>query len=116
MGMKGIAVPVVAAGAWAMAAAAPGQTAILDDERASSAFRCGSDRGAAGFAATDDAGDWTGFDAAHCRALAAAVFGGANAMSFVNPTGKTRFPALAPGEVDILSRITTWTLSRDVDR
>ena len=113
MGMKGIA--VAAAGAWAMAAAAPGQTATLDDERASGEVRCGIDHGVGGFAVTDDAGNWTGFDVAHCRALAAAVLGNANAISFVNPTGKTRFPALAPGEVDILSRITTWTLSRDVD-
>ena len=60
--------------------------------------------------ATGPASTW-----AYCRALAAAVLGDANAISFVNLTGKTRFPALASGEIDVLSRNTTWTYSRDVD-
>ena len=47
---------------------------------------------------------------------ASAVLGGASAISFVGPAGKARFPTPAPGEVDILPRNTTWTLSRDVDR
>ena len=55
----------------------------------------------------------SGFEAAYCRALAAAVLGDAEKVSFVTLTGKTRFPALASGEVDILSRNTTWTFSRD---
>ena len=56
-----------------------------------------------------------GFEAAYCRALAAAVLGDADKITFVNLTGKTRFPALASGEVDILARNTTWTFSRDVN-
>ena len=59
--------------------------------------------------------EWSGFEVAYCRALAAAVLGDPDKVSFVTLTGKTRFPALASGEVDILSRNTTWTFSRDVD-
>ena len=56
-----------------------------------------------------------GFDVVFCRATAAAVFGDANAIKFTPTTGKTRFTALASGEIDVLYRNTTWTLSRDVD-
>ena len=83
--------------------------------KAAGTLKCGINTGLPGFAYTDDAGNWTGFDVAYCRALAAAVLGDANAISFVNLTGKTRFPALASGEIDVLSRNTTWTFSRDVD-
>ena len=50
-----------------------------------------------------------------CRAVAAAVLGDGNAVKFVPTTGKTRFTALASGEIDLLARNTTWTFSRDVD-
>ena len=67
------------------------------------------------FAAPDANGEWGGFDVVMCRAVAAAVLGDANAVKFVPTTGKTRFTALASGEVDMLARNTTWTFSRDVD-
>ena len=104
-----------AAGAVAFAGAAPAQAATLDDVRAADELKCGINTGLAGFAFTDDDGNWTGFDVAYCRALAAAVLGDASKIKFVNLTGKNRFPALQSGEVDVLSRNTTWTLSRDVD-
>ncbi len=78
-------------------------------------LKCGINTGLAGFAFTDDMGNWTGFDVAYCRALAAAVLGDPDKVSYVNLTGKSRFPALQSGEIDVLSRNTTWTLSRDVD-
>ena len=87
----------------------------LDHVRAAGTLRCGINPGLPGFSHTDDAGRWSGFEAAYCRALAAAVLGDPDKISFVTLTGKTRFPALASGEVDILSRNTTWTFSRDVD-
>ena len=87
----------------------------LEDVLAAGELKCGINTGLAGFAFTDDAGRWTGFDVAYCRALAAAVLGDPEAITFVNLTGKTRFPALQAGEIDVLSRNTTWTLSRDVD-
>ena len=78
-------------------------------------LKCGVNPGLPGFSFTDDAGDWTGFEEAYCRALAAAVLGDADKVSFVPLTGKNRFPALVSGEVDILSRNTAWTFSRDTD-
>ncbi len=78
-------------------------------------LNCGVNTGLAGFAAPDANGNWEGFDVAFCRAVAAAVFGDATAVEFVPLTGQTRFTALASGEVDVLSRNTTWTFTRDVD-
>jgi len=98
-----------------MVGTAPSQSATLDDVRAAGELKCGINTGLAGFAFTDDQGNWTGFDVAYCRALAAAVLGDSSKIKFVNLTGKTRFPALQSGEIDVLSRNTTWTLSRDVD-
>ncbi len=87
----------------------------LDDVRAKGHLQCGINTGLAGFAFTDDAGNWKGFDVAICEAVAAAVFGDASMVKYTNLTGKTRFEALKAGEVDMLSRNTTWTYSRDVD-
>ena len=87
----------------------------LDDVKARGKLNCGVTTGLAGFAAPDATGEWKGIDAAFCRAVAAAVLNDANAVEFVPTTGKTRFTALASGEIDLLARNTTWTLSRDVD-
>ena len=87
----------------------------LEDVVAAGEVRCGINTGLPGFAFTDDMGRWTGFDVAFCRALAAAVLGDPNRVTFVNLTGKNRFPALQSGEIDVLSRNTTWTFSRDAD-
>jgi general L-amino acid transport system substrate-binding protein len=87
----------------------------LDDVKAAGQVKCGINTGLPGFAYTDDSGKWTGFDVAYCRAVAAAVFGDPSKVKYVNLTGKNRFPALSSGEVDVLSRNTTWTFSRDVD-
>ena len=87
--------------------------ATLDDVKSAGVLKCGINTGLPGFAYTDDAGNWTGFDVAYCRAVAAAVLGDPDKVEYVNLTGKNRFPALASGEIDILSRNTTWTLTRD---
>ncbi len=89
--------------------------ATLDDVRAKGFVQCGVSTGLVGFAAPDADGNWSGFDVDYCRALAAAVFGDGQAVKFTPTTGKTRFTALASGEVDVLARNTTWTFSRDVD-
>ncbi|MDE0203752.1 MAG: amino acid ABC transporter substrate-binding protein [Rhodospirillaceae bacterium] len=115
MGLSKIAGALVVAGTLVLAAALPGHAGTLDNVRADGRLRCGINPGLPGFSQTDDTGRWTGFEAAYCRALAAAVLGDAEKVSFVTLTGKTRFPALASGEVDVLSRNTTWTYSRDVD-
>lgn len=89
--------------------------ATLDDVRKRGHLQCGINTGLPGFAAPDDKGIWRGFDVDLCRAVAAAVFGDAGKIKYTNLTGKTRFTALRSGEVDMLSRNTTWTFSRDVD-
>ncbi|MBU1539520.1 MAG: amino acid ABC transporter substrate-binding protein [Alphaproteobacteria bacterium] len=76
-------------------------------------LNCGVHEGLVGFAYTDNRGDWRGFDADFCRALAAAVLGNANAVRFVPLTGSQRFEALRSGRIDVLWRSTSWTLTRE---
>ncbi len=78
-------------------------------------LNCGVSTGLAGFSAPDANGVWQGFDVAKCRAIAAAVLDDPMAVNFVPTTGQTRFSALASGEVDVLSRNSTWTFTRDID-
>ena len=74
---------------------------------------CGVNTGLAGFSQADPQGNWTGLDVDICRAIAAAVLGDGNKVKWVPLTAQQRFTALQSGEVDILSRNTTWTLTRD---
>lgn len=76
-------------------------------------IRCGVSPSTAGFSIADSQGVRRGFDADMCRAVAAAMFGDANKVDFVPTTTQTRFTALQSGEVDILSRLTTWSLTRN---
>ena len=94
---------------------AGGHGSTLDVVKERGKLMCGSNTGLAGFGNPNDAGVWEGIDVDVCRAVAAAVFGDANAVEFVPTTSKVRFTVLQSGEIDILSRNTTWTLSRDVD-
>ncbi|NOX40670.1 MAG: amino acid ABC transporter substrate-binding protein [Alphaproteobacteria bacterium] len=87
----------------------------MADVQAKGFLQCGVSTGLVGFAAPDANGNWAGFDVAVCRAVAAAVLGDPQAVKFTPTTGKTRFTALASGEVDMLARNTTWTFTRDVD-
>jgi general L-amino acid transport system substrate-binding protein len=74
---------------------------------------CGANGTLAGFGLPDPQGNWTGFDVDFCRAVAAAIFNDPTKVKFVPLTAKDRFTALQSGEIDVLSRNTTWTLSRD---
>jgi general L-amino acid transport system substrate-binding protein len=74
---------------------------------------CGVSSGVAGFSQADSGGQWTGLDVDICRAIAASVLGDGNKVKFVPLVSQQRFAALQSGEVDILSRNTTWTLTRD---
>ena len=74
---------------------------------------CGVSQGLPGFSTPDDKGNWTGLDVDICRAIAAAIFNDATKIKFVPLSAKDRFTALQSGEIDVLSRNTTWTLSRD---
>ncbi|ROU01362.1 amino acid ABC transporter substrate-binding protein [Marinobacter sp. R17] len=76
-------------------------------------LQCGVTSGLPGFSQPDDKGHWTGIDVDTCRAVAAAIFGDADKVQFTPLTAKERFTALQSGEIDMLSRNTTWTLTRD---
>jgi general L-amino acid transport system substrate-binding protein len=67
----------------------------------------------AGFGIPDPQGNWTGFDVDFCRAIAAAIFNDPTKVKFVPLTAANRFTALQSGEIDVLARNTTWTMSRD---
>ena len=77
------------------------------------AISCGVNTGLAGFGAADSQGKWSGLDIDMCRALAAAVLGNADKVRYVPLSAPQRFTALQSGEVDILSRNTSFTLTRD---
>jgi general L-amino acid transport system substrate-binding protein len=74
---------------------------------------CGVSQGLPGFSTPDDKGNWTGLDVDICRAVAAAIFDDPTKVKFVPLSAKDRFIALQSGEIDVLSRNTTWTLARD---
>ena len=74
---------------------------------------CGVNTGLAGFSAADSQGNWSGLDVDVCRAIAAAVLGDGTKVRFVPLNAQQRFTALQSGEIDVLSRNTTWTLTRD---
>jgi general L-amino acid transport system substrate-binding protein len=89
------------------------QAATLDDVRRKGHVQCGVSQGVPGFSNPDEQGNWTGIDVDVCRAVAAAVFGKADKVKYSPLSAKERFTALQSGEIDILSRNTTWTLVRD---
>jgi len=91
---------------------APAQTLKAVKDRGS--LICGVSQGLPGFSNPDDKGNWTGFDVDFCRALAAAVLNDSTKVKFTPLSAKDRFEPLKTGDIDVLSRNTTWTLSRDV--
>jgi len=106
---------LAAAGTLAAVSIAPAQAgATFDAVKKRGTLQCGVSGGLPGFSSTDDKGNWQGLDVDLCRAVAAAVLGDASKVKFVPLTAKERFTALQSGEVDLLSRNTTWTWTRDV--
>src|SRR3982075_2598669 len=100
----------------ALAAGLPTQAATaqtLKTVKDRGMLSCGVSQGLPGFSSPDDKGNWTGLDVDICRAVAAAIFNDATKVKFVPLSAKDRFTALQSGEIDVLSRNTTWTLSRD---
>ena len=101
----GLAASVAATGAFAQA--------TLNGVKQKGFVQCGSNPGLAGFGVPDAQGNWTGLDVDFCRAIAAAIFNDPSKVRFIPLSAKDRFTALQSGEVDVLARNSTWTMSRD---
>jgi general L-amino acid transport system substrate-binding protein len=108
-----VALVAAAAALAGMTSAASAQTKTLDTVKQRGQLACGVNTGLPGFAAPDDKGVWSGLDVDYCKSIAAAVLGDASKVRYVPTTPKERFTALQSGEIDVLSRNTTWTISRD---
>lgn len=89
-------------------------SSTLSDVLAKGFVQCGVSEGQPGFSRQNEDGDWVGFDVDYCRAIAAAVLGDADAVSFTSLPASIRFDALVNGDIDILSRNSTWTMGREV--
>ena len=89
------------------------KASTVDATKKQGFVKCGVSQGLPGFSNADESGKWTGIDVDVCRAVAAAVLGDANKVKYTPLSAKERFTALQAGEIDVLSRNTTWTLERD---
>ncbi|MCP5117885.1 MAG: amino acid ABC transporter substrate-binding protein [bacterium] len=97
----------------AFAVSGAANAATLDDVKRKGHVQCGVSQGLPGFSNPDEKGNWAGIDVDVCRGMAAAIFGDASKVKYTPLSAKERFTALQSGEVDVLSRNTTWTLVRD---
>lgn len=114
MAHPGVRIASAALLAAALAAPAPARAGrTLDAVRQRGMVNCGVNTSAPGFSATDSQGRWVGLDVDMCRAIAAAVLKDPAKVRFVPLNSQQRFSAVQAGEVDVLSRNTTWTLTRD---
>lgn len=89
------------------------QAGTLDDVKGKGFVQCGVSQGLPGFSDFDDKNNWFGIDVDVCRAVAAAALGDASKVKYTPLSAKERFTALQSGEIDVLSRNTTWTATRD---
>jgi len=111
--MQKLLVTIALAAGVGLAAATAVQAGTLDDVKAKGFVQCGVNTGLPGFGNPDSSGKYTGFDVDYCRAVSAAIFGDPDKVKYTPLDGTERFPALQSGEVDLLVRNTTWTMSRD---
>src|SRR5689334_2224335 len=107
-----VSVPLSLATIFTVAAA---NAQVLKAVKERGALNCGVSEGLYGFSARDKDGNWTGFDVEMCRAIAAAIFNDASKVNYTPLDASRRFEALQSGKIDVLSRITTWTMSREVE-
>ncbi|MGQ3282809.1 amino acid ABC transporter substrate-binding protein [Bosea sp. (in: a-proteobacteria)] len=106
---------LLAAVASAAALALPAAASTLATVKQRGVLHCGVSEGLNGFSAKDAQGAWSGFDVDFCRALAAAVLGDPQKVSFTPLSASERFDALKAAKVDLLSRNSTWTLGREAE-
>lgn len=111
--MKKALVTIAFGMAAALAATGASAQATLASVKQKGFLTCGSNPGLAGFGVPDAQGNWTGLDVDFCRAIAAAIFDDPTKVRFIPLSSKDRFTALQAGEVDVLVRNSTWTMSRD---
>ncbi len=112
--MKGISLFVFTVAVFLLVSAGSANAGpTLDAVKAKGFVQCGVNAGLPGFSNPDEKGNWVGLDVDVCRAVAAAVFGDASKVKFTPLSAKERFTALQSGEIDVLSRNTTWTFVRD---
>jgi len=98
----------------ALAQADPGPTVTMIQERGS--LLCTGHNGSyLGFAEVDDEGEWSGFDIEMCKALATAILGSPDALQIIPVSWAQRFPALQSGDIDVIIKVTGWTMSRDTE-
>src|SRR5215470_6941394 len=109
--MKYRSLPILAGILLSLAASAASAN-TLDDVKKKGFVQCGVNTGLPGFAAPDDKGVWSGFDIDYCRAIATAIFNDPEKAKYTPLNAQERFTALQSGEVDVLTRNTTWTMSR----
>ncbi|NVK41628.1 MAG: amino acid ABC transporter substrate-binding protein [Oceanospirillaceae bacterium] len=107
---KTLAAAILATTALSGAAMAEG---TLEAVKGRDLLQCGVTNGVPGFSVPDEQGNWQGLDVDVCKAVAAAVLGDAGKVKYIPLTAKERFTALQSGEIDVLSRVTTWTQTRD---
>ena len=114
MKLKSLKLTALGLGAAAVMASMPAHAGKdLDAIKSRGTLVCGVSTGLAGFSAADSQGKWSGIDVDVCRSVAAAVLGDSNKVRYVPLNAAQRFTALQSGEVDLLPRNTTWTLTRD---
>ncbi len=111
--MKAVFLAAAATIALGVASGAAQAGPTLDAIKQRGFVQCGVNTGLAGFGNPDSAGNWTGLDVDYCRAVAVALFNDPNKVKFTPLSAQQRFPAIQSGEVDLLSRNTTVTLTRD---
>ncbi|MBN9217260.1 MAG: amino acid ABC transporter substrate-binding protein [Mesorhizobium sp.] len=104
---------ILSLGAIAILTAAEASAGTLDNVKKKGFVQCGVSQGTTGFSLPDAQNNWTGLDVDFCRAVASAIFGDPTKVKFSPLSAQDRFTALQSGEIDILSRTTTWTMSRD---
>ena len=96
-----------------LAAGSPGQAQTLKAVKERGSVNCGVSQGLLGFSSQDDKNEWAGLDVDICRAVAAAVLGDPAKVTFTSLDAASRFEALQSGKIDVLSRNSTWTMSRE---
>jgi general L-amino acid transport system substrate-binding protein len=105
--------PVIALLALLFADGDPARAQTLNAVKERGTLNCGVGQGLLGFSSMDDKNVWTGFDVDICRAVAAAIFGDPAKVTFMPLDAATRFTALQSSKIDVLSRNSTWTMSRE---